>query len=119
MPRSLIALLVIGAAGALAALVAYRAAYGNWAWQGDPERLGWCDRVYNRDAAPVEKRRTTSDGPLYPVFRAPPIVGSVIYSEFTEERASKRHAAGEVCGLVLFRRAQGDTYITYSLSGGP
>jgi hypothetical protein len=116
MRRSLIALLVVGAVGGL---VAYRAAYGNWAWQGDPERLGWCDRVYNRDAAPMEERRTTSNGPLYPVFRAPPIVGSVVYSEFTKERASKRHAADEVCGLVLFRRAEGDTYITYSLSGGP
>ncbi len=108
---TLLSILVLGALGS------YRAAYGNWPWQGVPARLQWCDRVYY----PGETSRSREEvgGPLHPAFRAPPLIGRRVFARHAERQTRRWRQEGEVCGLSLFVRSGDGRYTGYDLSGGP
>jgi hypothetical protein len=91
----------------------YRDAYGNWPWNGPPERLSWCGRTYLH--APG-----TTEGParLHAVFRSPPVVGRQVFATVTTEQAAQRERAGDVCEFTVYLREDG-SYAEYALSGGP
>jgi hypothetical protein len=103
---------------ALLSVALYRNAYGNLPWQGLPERLGWCGRDYNSDHSPSRWTPRMSQGGVHPAFRAPPIVGRQVFSDFSPEEIERKRDANEVCGLLLYVKS-GDEYMTYALSGGP
>ena len=113
--RRVAALLLVGvAACATAVAVAYRVAYTNWPWQGPPQRVSWCDRVYER--TDVQEPRDALGGvDLVAVFRAPPLVGDEAYvttREAADERASDR------CPSGLYLRVDDSRYRSYQLLGG-
>jgi hypothetical protein len=92
---------------ALGLTVAYRAAYGNFPWDGGPDRVQWCGRRYYLDPGHVG-----ADRPLTPIFRAPPLVGARVY-------AVRPTCGGATTELILYRSVGDAEYAVYALSGGP
>jgi hypothetical protein len=99
-------LLLVAAAGLT---FAYRAAYGNFPWDGGPDRLRWCDRRYYLSSP---KERAARDRPLKPIFRAPPLIGSRVYAE-------RPTCEGKRTVVALYRSVGDGEYAVYGLSGGP
>jgi hypothetical protein len=103
----------------------YRAAEHDWPWQGDPGRLSFCGRDFYPDYDTYTAARATTRGidvrRLYPVFRAPPIIGSQVYSDLTVAKRTsiKRVDPGGGCGGSLIIKDSFNSYRIYTLSGGP
>jgi len=121
--RMLAAALVLGALAASYS-VYYRAAEHDWPWEGDPARLSMCGRDFYPDSDTYTAARARTRGVdvrrLYPAFRAPPIIGSQVYSDLTPaERASINRQPGEGCGGSLIIEDAPGAYRIYTLSGGP
>jgi hypothetical protein len=118
---SLLASAAVAAAVGVA-LVLYRANYHNWLWEGDPARLTACGRTYERSGH-VRQAELEKLGPLYPLFRAPPVVGSEVYSLFSASgraRLRKQDGSESPCaGLGIYMRDSRNSYTAYALLGGP
>jgi hypothetical protein len=104
-------------------LVWYRATMHNFPWDGDPARLSICGRDYYRDDRDTSKQQLRLDGinfrRLFPVYRAPIIIGPRVYANASaSERAAPRQS-GEPCAGVLVIHDAPDRYMVYRLSGGP
>ena len=87
----------------------YRGAYESWPGQL-PGKLSWCDRTYR-----INRAAAGPDGRVTEVFRAPPVVGHMVFSRETRQETERRERANQVCGFALFMRT-GDGYVTYALS---
>jgi len=82
-------LVLSGVGGALA----YRKAYGTFAWWRDPARISWCGRVYLRSDGPlltrtaVERQRASLPGdepyPVTAVATIPPLFGHPVLAAVT------------------------------------
>jgi hypothetical protein len=97
-------------------VIVYRASYGLWPWQGEPDRLSWCGRRYSTDHRDISRAEAR---PVSGVFRAPPVIGREVYSELSAAELSRRRRSGKICGVVLYRSAGDKTFNAYRLSGGP
>jgi hypothetical protein len=103
----------------------YRAAWHDWPWQGDPASMSMCGRDFAAGPGSVESaRQMRQDGfdvhRLYPVFRAPPMVGSQVYSDVSPaQRAQINRQPGEGCGGSLVIVDSPGRYRVYRLEGGP
>jgi hypothetical protein len=101
--------------GSLIGLVAYRKQYTSWPWQGEPFRIHYCGRTYDRFPSPegtrtvvVDRRDLDRTG-----FRTPPVIGRDVVVP-----------KGEHCGdgsvpTLLFRSVGGGRHREYVLLGGP
>ena len=108
-------MLTVVLAALVVALVAYRAAYGNWPGQGPPLNLECGDRIYRRDA---DDRARTLDqlelSPVHDLRRTPPVVGWRVAAELSpRERRRER-----LCGLAICVHIGGGEYMAYGLQGG-
>ena len=92
-----IAALVV-AIGVGAILIGVYLRYRALPWQ-PPERLTWCDTTWERDTA-----LTVPGGPRNEVTRQPPLIGTRLYSPYTEAQRERR-STGQMalpCGGELF-----------------
>jgi hypothetical protein len=92
-----IAALVV-AIGVAAVFVGVYLRYRALPWQ-PPERLTWCDTTWERDPA-----LAVPAGRQHEVTRQPPLIGTRIYSPYTEAQRQRR-SSGEMarpCGGELF-----------------
>jgi hypothetical protein len=107
--------------------LAYRKAYGTFAWWEDPARISWCGRQYfptsaallTRAAAEQQRGALPGDAP-YPVVevaRVPPLVGRTVLASVTPEE--RRERLGVPCAMAIFVQTDSDAYRTYVISGGP
>lgn len=104
-------------------LVWYRATLHNWPWEGDPARLSICDRDYYPGDQAESTKQIRGDGfdphQLYPVYRAPPLIGPQVYADASPAKRAAPRDPGEPCtGSLLIQDSPG-RYRVYSLSGGP
>jgi hypothetical protein len=102
----------------------YRATLHDWPWQGDPARLSICGRDYAVDGAPRTPSQLRANGTdvrrLYPVFRAPPIIGPQVYSDMPPaKRAALNRQPGQGCGGSLIIKDAPDQFRVYAFQGGP
>lgn len=94
----------------------------NWFW-ADPGQLSVCGRDYNPRSPDEDAAELRADGfdlhRLYPIFRAPAVIGPEVYSNESRAQRAAPHQAGEPCtGALVVRDAPG-RYRVYILSGGP
>lgn len=123
--------IVAGAAVALVAIFSayslyYRASLHDWPWEGDPAGLSMCGRDFAADFTETAltgaqmKSRGIEVNRLYPIFRAPPIIGSQVYSDLPPaRRAAINRQPGEGCGGSLIIKDSPNRYRLYYLQGGP
>jgi hypothetical protein len=103
----------------------YRAAWHDWPWQGDPASMSMCGRDFAAGPGSVENAsQMRQDGfdvhRLYAVFRAPPIIGSQVYSDIPPaQRAALNRQPGVGCGGSLIIVDSPGQYRVYRLQGGP
>jgi hypothetical protein len=119
--------LVVAALAVLVPLLLgwYRATMHNWPWDGDPARLSICGRDYYPDPAmrDVTAAQMRADGydlnHLYPVFRAPALIGPQVYSDTSPPRRAAPRQPGEPCSGSLIIEDSPGHYLPYELSGSP
>lgn len=100
-------------------LVAYRATWHNWPWEGDPARMSLCGRDYDRAPGPLVRRAALGTAPLHFEFRVPWLVGREVVSRRSAAEVRHPPRGGEACAGDLFLRVAPDRYRDYELSGGP
>ncbi len=99
---------VVGLALVLVLVIgAYQARYASWPGQ-EPARLHYCGRIYERGS-----RLTQLPEQKHPTFRAPPVVGSQV---FTAKKTPCDYLAVD---LRIFRSLGSGDYRVYVLLGGP
>ena len=118
-----VTLVLCGVGGALA----YRKAYGTFAWWRDPARISWCGRVYLRSDGPlltrtaVERQRASLPGdepyPVTAVATIPPLFGHPVLAAVTPQ--ATREAMHLPCAMVIYLETGPDAYRPYVISGGP
>jgi hypothetical protein len=111
-----------GVGGALA----YRNAYGTFAWWSDPARISWCGRVYlrgdgtifTRSAIEQQRAALPTDEP-YAVTTVATIqpFGDPVLAAVVSEAA--RQSLNIPCAMVVYLETGPDEYRPYVLSGGP
>jgi hypothetical protein len=123
---SLAAIAAVLALAVSGALVWYRATYHNWPWEGAPARLTACGRTYERVEGLIDRAAALENGAfkrLYPLFRAPPLIGHQVYSVFSPSRRSelREHGGAEAscAGLGVYLEEGPGRYRAYVLLGGP
>jgi hypothetical protein len=109
------------------AVLAYRTAYGTFAWWGQPARISWCGRDYLPSKGPdltrsaVEQQRASLIGdapyPVVTVTRLPPLVGRPVLASVTPDAV--RHRLHLPCATTIYLKTDPDAYRPYVLSGGP
>jgi hypothetical protein len=126
--RRVAAVLIVAlVSAAVCGALAYRAAYGTFAWWDDPARISWCGRVYLRSdgllltRADVENRRAALPGdqpyPVTTVAAIPPVIGRPLLAAVTPE--ARREGMRLPCAMVVYLETGTDSYQPYALSGGP
>jgi hypothetical protein len=112
---------------ATAAALAYRSAYGTFAWWDDPAQISWCGRTYLPGDAPLQTRaeveqqrgRIGDDDP-YPVVtvaRIPPVIGRSVLASVTPPETRERLQVP--CAMAVFYESEPDGFRAYTISGGP
>ena len=104
---ALLVLVLVVAAGGLT--LAHRRAYGNFPWDGGPDRVQWCERSYHRSP---EDKGLRDNLRLQPIFRALPLVGDRFYARRSANCAERPE-------LLLYRGKGDGEYNVYALTGGP
>lgn len=106
------------------AAIAYRAAYGTFAWWRPATRISWCGRTYLPSNLPtltrsgIEQRRESLLGdapyPVITVTRLPPLVGRPVLAS-----VNPRATGDEPCAMAVYLETGPDAYRQYEISGGP
>jgi hypothetical protein len=113
--RTLVAIAAVVLLALASSVVAYRYAYGTFAWWTAPERISWCGRTYLPASGPPSTRSAAQDR-LVEVARVPPLVGSRLLAPVAPAAA---RPGSSPCSTVVYLEVGTDSYATYVLSGGP
>ena len=112
----------IGLAAFLAAIaltglytLCYWGIWHNWFWK-DPTTLSICGRDY---AQPTVQNAQMIRSELYPVFRAPPVIGRQVYATTPPARRKLDRQPGTPCTGVLVIKDSSTRYRVFTLEGGP
>lgn len=109
---------LIAIAGAVA-LLAYRATWHNFPWQGDPARLTLCGSHYDPAPEHVLSESDLKGAALHVEFRVPWLIGREVLSTRTLEERRHPPPPDRACAGNLYLRVGPDRYKDYELSGGP
>lgn len=105
---------LMGLVGLVVALGAYRVHYTSWPWQGEPYRLHYCDRTYDRFPGGPRGTPTVARPSHYrAAFRAPPLVGREVLIPVAER------CGDDAVPTNIYRSAGDGRYRDYVLLGGP
>jgi len=113
--RAGVAIIVIAAA---VIVVWYRGTYHVWPGQGAGSRVHWCGRDYENDEGPgsaetLKQAKAGSSLPLRAAGDYPPL------GPQRELLAVSMAGQAAACPTVIFLKTGPDSYLPYSLLGGP